>query len=85
MGRGPDKQRGKMTGFDFYKLRKRLRLNQRAMGRLMGTFQSTISRWENADAVPPVAARFALVLDIVTRLGVSPEEITARLGIHEKR
>ena len=73
-----------MTGFEFYKLRKGLRLNQRAMGRLMGTFQSTVSRWENADAVPPVAARFARVLYVVAGLGIQPDEIAAKLGIKGK-
>lgn len=74
-----------MTGFEFYKLRKGLRLNQRAMGRLMGTFQSTVSRWENMEIVPPGPATFARVLYVVAGLGVSPDEIAARLGIHEKR
>lgn len=74
-----------MTGLEFFQIRKRLRLNQTALGALMGTYQSTVSRWESLESVPPSPAAFMRCLGCYATFGVFPEDIASRMDIKKQR
>ena len=69
-----------MTGAEFREIRERLRLNQTDLAWLMGTIQTTVSRWEGQEYVPTSAAAFMRVLDAVSEMGISALMLISKLG-----
>ncbi|MBO5940687.1 MAG: helix-turn-helix domain-containing protein [Kiritimatiellae bacterium] len=63
-----------MTGSEFRTIRKRMRISQARLAKIMGTFQSTVSRWESLESVPPIPAAFMRVLDVDGKLSSVPED-----------
>lgn len=74
-----------MTGSEFRAIRKRMRINQTKLAKIMGTFQSTVSRWESLQSVPPIPAAFMHVLDVGDTLFSVRETLHPGLMEYEER